>query len=789
MKLGLLTITVGIILVAGSALAQVDQGQPDSLILEVSATPDATTNQLQLQLDLYVFNDINKLIGLSSGFGWDNDNLQMDSARLQLTSYLSFDQTFVYDGTDINITNANKRFVFSGFTFGGKGLEPDPVRQHLVSYFFTLSQWNTSDEILIDTFEFDDGSELLFIDFTTQDTYQPVWSGQILVRDSAYSEPSNLIISEDALEFGVIQGESAPAPQTFEISSDNDPISFTVSEAAAWLLKSPALATTPATITISINNFGLTAGVYQETILIESAMAANSPQEVLVTLTVEPPPAKISVSQRDFLFNAVVDGANPDPQSFDITNMGGQDLHWSVSSTQSWLGLSPGSGTNNGTVTLSPDITGLSIGDYVDTVLVADPNAANSPVRVEVRLSVASGLPEISVVDSNYFIVVDLPPDNPDTLDAVGPPSLDILPVTIEILNTGGGVMNFTLQESSARLHQLTPSSGVAPAEVLVEFKVPVSLNEGDHYDTLWVYSDEATNSPYPVEFHFYARAHPAKIFCPITTLVLEVHECLNGTRGPLDSKVFGVYNIGGDYPMLATMIYDSELFKINPRWGNAPTSFSVLPLDAGLPEGTYFDTIIVWAPTAVNNPRIIEVQYVVLPSTEAPEIDVLLSSKGIEVTAQEDSGPFPTDGFDIYNLFFGCMEWYFDGSVSWALPSISSGNVQARVDFIINPAGLELGTYTDTILIVAPDATNSPQRLPMTIHMWRLRGDCDQDTRINLADITYLIRYVYLGGSPPWPTVEVGDVNCDGNVNLGDITQLINYVYLNGPILCGNPY
>lgn len=789
MKLFYLTMMVGILLLAGSAFAQVDLGEPDSLVMEASVTPDATTNQMHLQLDLYCYNDVNKLIGLSVGYGWDNPNMAMDSAKLNFFTAVAWDGYFLTDGSVAN-TNANQRFLFSGFTYGGRGLNPSATRQLLASYYFTLSSWGTNDQINIDTLEYDDGTEYLFIDFSTQATYKPWCTENILVRDSAYSVPSNMLLSTTELTFDAIAGGDAPAPQSFDITSDNDPIGFTITEDAPWLLKSPSISTTPETIDVSINNFGLTAGVYEDTLYIESETAANSPLKVAVTLNVAPPPASIAVSENSFLFNSVVDGVNPTPQSFDITNTGGQDLNWTIVGVGSWLGVSPASGTNDATVELAPDITGLAIGTYYDSIYVTDPDASNSPVRVIVQLSVASGLPEISVLDSVNIVVVDLPPDDNDTVpEAMGPPSVDVAPQTIQVLNVGGGVMNFTVQANSIRFGNVTPVSGSAPESLLVEFNVAATLPEGEYYDTLWIYSDEAINSPYPVEFKFYARSYPAIIQCNRSKIRLEVYPCLEGTRAPIPSELFYVYNFGGDSPMAVNLLYDTELFRVNRRTGVAPASFAVTPLDAGLPEGTYYDTIVVSAPTAINNPRLIEVEYVVLPDTLDPEIEVLLNATGIEVVTQEDSGPFPADGFTIYNQNFGCMEWYFDHQVQWAIPNQSSGNVKADIDFVINPAGYELGTYKDTILIYAPGATNSPRKLPMTLYVWRLRGDCDQDTRINLADITYLVIYVYLGGPPPWPTLEVGDVNCDGKVNLADITYVINYVYLDGPIPCGNPY
>ncbi len=59
--------------------------------------------------------------------------------------------------------------------------------------------------------------------------------------------------------------------------------------------------------------------------------------------------------------------------------------------------------------------------------------------------------------------------------------------------------------------------------------------------------------------------------------------------------------------------------------------------------------------------------------------------------------------------------------------------------------------------------------------------GDANSDGFVNILDITYLIAFLYKGGSPPDP-MESADVNNTGNLNILDITYLIAYLYKSGP-------
>jgi hypothetical protein len=64
------------------------------------------------------------------------------------------------------------------------------------------------------------------------------------------------------------------------------------------------------------------------------------------------------------------------------------------------------------------------------------------------------------------------------------------------------------------------------------------------------------------------------------------------------------------------------------------------------------------------------------------------------------------------------------------------------------------------------------------------MAGDCNNDSIINIFDVTQLIGYLYMEGDPPDP-IASGDVNCDTTINIFDVTHLISYLYLSGPPPC----
>jgi hypothetical protein len=64
--------------------------------------------------------------------------------------------------------------------------------------------------------------------------------------------------------------------------------------------------------------------------------------------------------------------------------------------------------------------------------------------------------------------------------------------------------------------------------------------------------------------------------------------------------------------------------------------------------------------------------------------------------------------------------------------------------------------------------------------------GQVNEDTDINIFDITYLIGYLYMSGPAPIPYDTCsGDADCNCTVNIFDITHLINYLYMEGTPPC----
>ncbi|MGB7061774.1 MAG: dockerin type I repeat-containing protein [Candidatus Zixiibacteriota bacterium] len=127
-----------------------------------------------------------------------------------------------------------------------------------------------------------------------------------------------------------------------------------------------------------------------------------------------------------------------------------------------------------------------------------------------------------------------------------------------------------------------------------------------------------------------------------------------------------------------------------------------------------------------------------------------------------------------------------------------------------VSPGGLwEIGDYGTTITpaYIAPRMFNlnvPPEFEQMTayndslwpfiveveyaiqVSPWDYRGDVNivpgGDGVVDVADIVFIVNYLYRGGPTPDPNSEA-DVTCDGVVNVADIVYLVNYLYKGGPV------
>jgi hypothetical protein len=99
----------------------------------------------------------------------------------------------------------------------------------------------------------------------------------------------------------------------------------------------------------------------------------------------------ISVSPSALSFAATAGGSNPANQTIALSNGGGGTLTWTAAANgtaPAWLAVSPGSGTGNGTLTVSVNSASLAPGTYTKAITITAAGATNTPQTVNITLTV-----------------------------------------------------------------------------------------------------------------------------------------------------------------------------------------------------------------------------------------------------------------------------------------------------------------------------------------------------------------------------------------------------------------
>jgi len=97
---------------------------------------------------------------------------------------------------------------------------------------------------------------------------------------------------------------------------------------------------------------------------------------------------------------------------------------------------------------------------------------------------------------------------------------------------------------------------------------------------------------------------------------------------------------------------------------------------------------------------------------------------------------------------------------------------------------GLDFDGYTAIIGALQDDDTgfDSGSAYIFKRNVSVICGDLNFDGSINIADLTYIVAYLFSGGPEPIPDICVADVNNDGGINIADLTYLVAYLFGGGP-------
>ena len=208
------------------------------------------------------------------------------------------------------------------------------------------------------------------------------------------------------LTFTAISGGPTPPAQAVTFSKNTLVArNWTVTETSPWLAVSPAsgiITREKDTITVQVNQLGLSAGSYSSTVQIAIADRNGHYQtesvavRLIVSGGVTTPTPSMLLNPASLSFSGTVGGMNPLAKTMNLVNPTGGTLTWSMAESAAWLALNTAAGTTTtetDQVSASVSIQGLAAGTYSTVIAVTASGAANSPQQIPVSLILSQPTP------------------------------------------------------------------------------------------------------------------------------------------------------------------------------------------------------------------------------------------------------------------------------------------------------------------------------------------------------------------------------------------------------------
>jgi len=261
-------------------------------------------------------------------------------------------------------------------------------------------------------------------------------------------------------------------------------LTWSLQHNASWLSVSAVNGVTSTTqvdtLDVVFDATGLTVGTYTDTLTITHNDADTPPLQILARLTVTSESPVIAVTQKNLV--GTQGPGQSQTHSFLIGNEGNAELQWSITWQASWIDATPTSGStapaNWQEIIVTVDATGLTGGEYLDSLLVSSTDPVTPLKKVYVYLTVTSLAPDIFVSQDQLGSVVEAGESY-------------IHPLMIE--NRGNATLSWTISKTAAWVEVHPDAAITAPGSsdsVEVWLKA-TDLTPGVYRDTLKVQSND----------------------------------------------------------------------------------------------------------------------------------------------------------------------------------------------------------------------------------------------------------------------------------------------------------
>jgi len=363
---------------------------------------------------------------------------------------------------------------------------------------------------------------------------------------------------------------------------------------------------------------------------------------------------------------------------------GNASFEWTASEDLRWIRLSPRDGTTPDTLTVMLDPNDLAPGTYTGKVTVTS-TATETPVDIDVTF----------VIQRPGLVVTPM-----DIVHGTNVNSGASFDDTLRISNNGTGPLVWTATKSKSWI-TLGNTAGTGPGVVPLTIR-SAGLPAGVYRDEIVITAPGATGSPARVDVTL-------TIFAPrlaVSPPAARDSAIVGSTE--LRTQNLHVTNSGtGTVTWTATK--SQPWVTLSKSAGGAPDDVAVSLNPAGLPPGTYHDTIVLTSPEATNSPINVPVEFAVQqPGLTVTPAAITDGAKPGETTPR-------THTLTVSNSGGGFLSWMVTQDQLWISTSPPGGTAPGTITVTLDPRGLGSGRHTGNVIVTAPGAAGSPATIPVT--------------------------------------------------------------------------
>ena len=528
--------------------------------------------------------------------------------------------------------------------------------------------------------------------------------GSTMSFNAAASTAPQLKVDPSALTQTCKVGVNATA-QSFELWADSSTISYTISADQSWLSVSPSSGTatqTHTTIAVTYSTSALSTGNYTATI---TASGGSSIAKVTVSLAVG---SGLQVD-RTALAPTCAEGANASSQTFGLWATSGS-ITYSIAVDQSWLSVSPSSGTATTTksdITVSYATSSLVAGTYTANIVATGDDKSTAKLVVTLIVTKSNG----TITASTSSLV--------NSCEAGKTASAQ----KFEIWSASGNTIKYAVTPSVTWM-ECSPVSGTV---------------SGEHGTITVVYKTTAlATGSYKAEISITGGDSAVKVQVALTvgtaiglTPTTLKPQC--GVGSNASGQSFQVWNSGGG-TLNFTVSSSSEWLTCTPTTDSSTglddtQLISVNYSTSSLATGSYTATIKVYDTSKPSTSATVAVSLQVVNS---PSIAV--SSDYIDLST---SGSFLITNYGAGNLNYHIVDdqdW-FEATPAKGVIAGPSGSEEIVISY--DTTGLVVGTHTGTITITgATDSGAAAFNSPVQISVYLQIGPKDVRTEDLVAVI-----------------------------------------------------